>query len=71
MAKQIEVGTAVRLIENSRDYTFTRFGSVVEIGTGRNEGRTRVKWSHGEGSNGYRREDGKRTWIKTERLTIG
>ncbi len=65
-ATQIENGTAVSLAETSRYGTTTRFGVVVES----TEDRTRVKWSHLISGAGTRREDTKRTWIKTTRLTV-
>jgi hypothetical protein len=74
---QIIVGTSVKFRENSsgkryggNDSWLEKIGVIVEVGTGANEGRVRVKWSHSISSDGSKREDGKRTWFQSKRLTV-
>lgn len=45
-----------------------KFGNVVEIGAGDNEGRIRVRWDFWLYESGYKKQDGKRTWVKSSRL---
>lgn len=86
-ALNLEVGTEVVFTETvttitdyapgrviKGKFTSHKHGTVVEVGTGSNEGRVRVRWSHCEWTNRDgtpgRREDGKRTWMKVSRLAL-
>ena len=76
----VEVGAAVTYTERfggnkyARPSTSVKFGTVVEIGTGPNEGRVRVLWDRWEitvvGCDLRVKKDGKRTWMRIDRLDV-
>jgi len=65
--KTIEVGTKIsRKAHPTRsDILTVIYGKVIEIGTGKNEGRSRVQWRRRDGS-----DLGMMTWTKTIQLTV-
>ena len=75
----IQVGTKVEVKTTYKPITgdtwtgtrsWSKFGEVVEIGTGAKAGRVRVKWSHSVWHNGHTVQDGKRTWYNPAKLLI-
>jgi hypothetical protein len=71
MNANLPVGTEVvqKTTHTKTGVVSSRYGVVVEIGTGRNAGRLRIRWSHSEW-NGNVRQDGKRTWMRADRVQV-
>lgn len=77
MNKNLAIGTQVVLKEGHCKGTLTisRYGEVVEIGTGAKDGRLRIKWNYTErtqagGTQTYPMNRNLRTWIRCDRLMV-
>jgi hypothetical protein len=63
----LTVGTKVEYPETYKGAKWVKIGEVVEVGE---LDRVRVRWSHWLYEGGHIKQDGKRTWVRSDRLKV-